>query len=177
MKIRDGFVSNSSSSSFIVGFEKVPESIEEMKNLLFGDKKQYKIYDWQGYADTRQMAQVVFQDLLKSTPLNEKEIVTLLEEIKMNDLEESTIKVNIKKWPSAIPWNDEEGSEERNKKWDIYISEIAELAKAIYDDSIKLLESRLTFYGFSYSDDSELGSIMEHGRIFRNIPHIIIGQH
>lgn len=177
MKIRNGFVSNSSSSSFIVGFEKVPESIEEMKNLLFGDEKQYKIYNWQGYADTWQMAQIVFQDLTKSTPLNKEKIITLLEEIKMDDLEESTIKVNIKKWPSAIPWNDEETSEEKDKKWDIYISEITELAKAIYLFSIKPLENKLTFYGFSYSDDSELGSIMEHGRIFRNLPHIIIGQH
>lgn len=39
MKIRNGFVSNSSSSSFLVPFDKVPESLEELKNLMFPDKE------------------------------------------------------------------------------------------------------------------------------------------
>ncbi len=39
MKIRNGFVSNSSSSSFIVAFEKLPESVDETKQMLFGDDK------------------------------------------------------------------------------------------------------------------------------------------
>jgi len=36
MKIRNGFVSNSSSSSFVVVFPKKPDSIEELKDILFG---------------------------------------------------------------------------------------------------------------------------------------------
>lgn len=37
MKIRNGFVSNSSSSSFVVAFPKKPETVEEVKDMLFGN--------------------------------------------------------------------------------------------------------------------------------------------
>jgi len=42
MKIRAGFVSNSSSSSFIVGLPQIPKSVEEMAEMIFGDKKTFK---------------------------------------------------------------------------------------------------------------------------------------
>jgi len=35
MKIRNGFVSNSSSSSFIVFFKKKPGTVKEIKDYLF----------------------------------------------------------------------------------------------------------------------------------------------
>lgn len=37
MKIRNGFVSNSSSSSFIVAFDKLPQSVKEMENCMRDD--------------------------------------------------------------------------------------------------------------------------------------------
>ena len=37
MKIRTAFVSNSSSSSFVVAWPKKPETIEETKGMMFAD--------------------------------------------------------------------------------------------------------------------------------------------
>jgi hypothetical protein len=41
MKIRIGFVSNSSSSSFIVAFRNKPKTVEEIKKLMFGDRRTF----------------------------------------------------------------------------------------------------------------------------------------
>ena len=66
MKIRNGFVSNSSSSSFVVAFPRKPKSIEETGDMLFGqgynpnERVDYK------YNDTNftkgQVAEKVFED-------------------------------------------------------------------------------------------------------------------
>lgn len=49
MKTRIGFVSNSSSSSFVVAWPKKPKTVEQMNEMLFGDLKQYaNPYAWEG---------------------------------------------------------------------------------------------------------------------------------
>ena len=63
MKIRNGFVSNSSSSSFIVKFPRIPNSIEDVTKILFGDKtKYYSPYNdvvW----DVSEVSETVFNDI------------------------------------------------------------------------------------------------------------------
>lgn len=41
MKIRNSFVANSSSSSFIIGCDKIPNSVEEAADIWFGDTKDF----------------------------------------------------------------------------------------------------------------------------------------
>ncbi|KKK77527.1 hypothetical protein LCGC14_2852710, partial [marine sediment metagenome] len=48
MKIRQGFISNSSSSSFIVAFPKIPKNQNELQTMLFGDKESYGT-PWQNW--------------------------------------------------------------------------------------------------------------------------------
>jgi len=60
MKIRNGFVSNSSSSSFIVVWDKKPQSIDEIKNILFGELESFSVYG--DSIDTIKLSETIFND-------------------------------------------------------------------------------------------------------------------
>lgn len=76
MKIRNGFVSNSSSSSFLVIFPHAPASKEDIKDMLFGDG--YTMDDlWDGNT-LEELSQRIFSDCDGST--TDKEILETLEE-------------------------------------------------------------------------------------------------
>ena len=75
MKIRSGFVSNSSSSSFVVVLEKKPNSPEELKNILFKDEKVVSYYDY--IKTTEEVSQRIFNDIESF----EKDSSMLLEKI------------------------------------------------------------------------------------------------
>ena len=71
MKIRRGFVSNSSSSSFIVAFDRLPTTHEEMKFMLFGDKKLYEAR-W----STDQVSEIVWEDFCRQVaPMTYSQII------------------------------------------------------------------------------------------------------
>ncbi len=68
MKIRNGFVSNSSSSSFVVAFPKKPKSAEDVHKMMF-DGKEGKIqpYDFVDGLSYSQIAERVWNDLKTKT--------------------------------------------------------------------------------------------------------------
>jgi len=75
MKTRTGFVSNSSSSSFIIAFNKKPESIDKMKQILFGDEKIFHHpYEKTGYL-TKKVAETVYNDILNQKSKNQEEVI------------------------------------------------------------------------------------------------------
>ena len=45
MKVRNGFVSNSSSSSFLVALPDDPKNVEDVRKMFFPDQKLYDIYE------------------------------------------------------------------------------------------------------------------------------------
>ena len=76
MKIRNGFVSNSSSSSFILMLDKIPTSIEEMKKILYGENATYFTTYWNDDAiSTDEVAQIVLNSIKNTVQLDINDMV------------------------------------------------------------------------------------------------------
>ena len=65
MKKRLGFVSNSSSSSFIIIFDEEPKNTGDIKRMLFGDKTIISYYD--NNITTNLASDIIFKDIEKAT--------------------------------------------------------------------------------------------------------------
>ena len=82
MKIRNGFVSNSSSSSFIIPLKDIPSSVEDLQQQMFGNASEVEyMYNWgdeKVMLDTRALAEILYNDTIKS---NSQTNASVLEEI------------------------------------------------------------------------------------------------
>ena len=67
MKTRNGFVSNSSSSSFVVAFPKKPESVQDVLKYMFDGKEGgLSLEYYEDGLSYNQICQRVYDDLIKS---------------------------------------------------------------------------------------------------------------
>ena len=165
MKTRHGFVSNSSSSSFLVLFKNVPGTVADMQKMLFGDKPYLESpYKFEGDVKypALDVATDVFNDMSRQKPMTEREIIETigsgwfdgypdLDDFKLPD-------------PAGYDWTSHSRAGEiaAQKTWDKFVAAHGEG----------------TIYKFHYSDnDGCYGSTMEHGDLFVNLPHIRISHH
>jgi len=81
MKVRNGFVSNSSSSSFILKFDKVPETKEEMRVLLYGENPPIFTAHWDDDAiSTEQVASILFNDVQSAYIMSVDDVISKIKE-------------------------------------------------------------------------------------------------
>lgn len=161
MKIRPGFVSNSSSSSFIIALSKKPETAEELQGVLFKSQKKFS-HPYERYKlDTIDIAKTVFKDVITAgkTTLN----------MMISELNTGSVCSGPSYNEYVIPYWGTDKYDEQQIKYD--------------KDCIEFLQNFVSnnenkeFYIVEYGDDSEYECALEHGDIFENIPHIRISKH
>ena len=162
MKVRNGFVSNSSSSSFIVA---IPKSVDvsdskQLKQLLFGDTEFLEAYD--GAYTTSQIAATVSGDFSEQSGELKNVGKYLLDE---GDYEPRR--------------SDYESDDVYERVLDGYK---AQNEKA-WEASIKQFTAKITADAYNYfhvvysDDDGAYYSTLEHSGIFDNVHHVRISRH
>ena len=186
MKIRNGFVSNSSSSSFIIALKKKPKSVDELKDILFSGMTQIGYYS--DFISIEDAARRIFNDL---KPTTENKIVENISygyfegcpkydwtNKSPSDLYHDEVKAKTGKTPYDLGVKSKEYQKYytmRDKEWAQEKKERLVSAKK-YFDKFKKQNLNMKVYLLTYGDQDGDGAL-EHGGTFDNIPYLTISHH
>lgn len=201
MKIRTGFVSNSSSSSFILGFDKKPKSAEELSKMMFGAVEGWQNHEYNEGVKVLNIdaARSLFEQL--DEPLTQKQAIETIQRGHFDGFPELSYhfppEVKAiedeykKKYNEDIYQGRESKDKEKQKMWNKFhklwqkhlkeqTDTVNKAAKKYFNEELKeKFKGKKMFY-VSYSDDSSLGSHMEHSGVLLSIegvPAIRISNH
>jgi len=158
MKIKFGFVTNSSSSSFIVAWDKEVKTFEDVKKYM-------------SFATTEQI-QAIFNDIQNQEPLI---LIPGNFDFDFNDvLKRITNEVSNIVESGYFPGRDNTRTQE---SWDLLDKRNSTAALELTNQFIKEAKGKV-IYQFRFSDeDGDFWSDMEHGNLFRNLQHLTISHH
>lgn len=181
MKIRHGFVSNSSSSSFIIALSKKPRSAKELQGMMFSSETQIIDHPYEDLdrvanhpVGIEQAAQAVWNQLKDQKPLKEAEIE--------EDIEGGSPEVGWSEEQSAPKWpqyRNEDTEEKRQKDYAEYDAQRKIFASKVAKNFLarEAIKGKKLFR-VSFSDnDGPFGSLMEHGTALDGLPHLRISHH
>ncbi len=175
MKVRQGFVSNSSSSSFIVRFERMPDSAEDTMQLLgFGYGDNVECYKYSMSAID--VAKRVFNDLQeakKNDVDRAKEEFDSLESWDFYHREKAFLEDHFGKNSKATWQEEREYLEKHGSHLDKEREENVQRNMSEFLEDMKEGE----FYVILRYADEEGDNVLEHGEIFRNLHHVRVSHH
>jgi hypothetical protein len=168
-KVRNGFVTNSSSSSFIVAFDDVPATAEELKDVLFPNGQERISCS---YIDTcrscMEAAERVFNDLAGQKPNDTKAIEEAFRGFEGRG-------DGAPKYDDYIGRGMNYSSPEYRKAMDAYNEACEKYTKAQVRRFMKDNMNRQVFV-FRYADDGGEADL-EHGDLFDQVPHVRVSNH
>jgi hypothetical protein len=179
MKIRTGFVSNSSSSSFVIAFPHKPKDAEDLKKMLFG--KQEWFYTGYSYGDedtdvpTQGLAESVFSKIKKKATI--KDMMESIVHGWFSGLYGLPGMYDRDKDPNfeTIGYDDPDRSEKLEEQWALEEKVNNKRARAIVD-AFKRVNDDKYIVVMTFSDnDGE--SIEEHSGIFERVDSIRTSYH
>lgn len=161
MKIRHGFVSNSSSSSFIVAIDHKPVDANDLMGMLFPNMSEDSLHEY---------------DLWDRT---ESHTIKEISEAVFNDLSTDASKIAdaFNGWIQGAPDCDDFRKADGMIDWDRYQIESDKYQEQYAKDVISKYKGKFVFTVTYADEDGSFGCFMEHSDIFENVSHERISKH
>ena len=179
MKIRTGFVSNSSSSSFVVALPHKPKDVEDLKKMLFGKQewfyRGYSYGDGSTDASTQGLAENVFSKIKKKATI--KEMVESICHGWFGEWYGLPGHYSLDDDPNyeKIDFNDPKRSEKFEEKWAEEEKENNKRARDIVDAFRRMNKDKhIVVMSFSDNDGEQ---VEEHAGIFERVKSIKTSYH
>ena len=177
MKIRNGFVSNSSSSSFIVAFHKKFEDYTdtELKLSLLGTDGSVVR---ESYGDKL----LSTDELIQAVRNSAEEIFIEKDGSFFSEKRTDRSYFGADYWEALeqakrIGFSSKVNSQTFYAEADRIAKELSKVTMKEFLEEVKEIDENPVYYYFSFSDDTAIGSHLEHGDIFRNYPHRVENNH
>jgi hypothetical protein len=177
MKKRNGFVSNSSSSSFIITFDKNnprPSSVKELQRELFGKKKYFYNYLKEDYSkkwDKRPLEEIKADPNSYITCERAAEILfNLMKNAEKPSIDELKSLIHSKVYYRFCPWYDEN----RDIPEDLLKETIDKFTEAKLKNLVKDDYDNLDIIEFNIWDDGGDGYTSNEGAKLENLKKFII---
>jgi len=164
MKTRQGFVSNSSSSSFIVALDKIPKNKDDVKQIFYKGFDKSMCDCTEKLKETDKLSEILWNDIKKQKPT--KSVKKLAEVISHGSVIDC-----------LEPDSDDYVDSKTLKGWDKYQivrDEYTELMAKMFLNANK----KRHIYIFHYGDeDGNIFGHLEHGDTFDFVRHLTICCH